>query len=77
MSQRGTAAMTHGTTPPRITLRSGIDLCQSDLPLDWYQDEFRPYAQEYLEPPGRALHDPPSPKRRASSQTAPEELTRE
>ena len=41
------------STPSRITLRPGIDLCQSDLPLDWYQDEFRPYAQEYLALPDR------------------------
>lgn len=40
-------------TIPRITLRPGIDLCQSDLPLDWYQDELRPYAEEYLALPDR------------------------
>jgi len=37
----------------RITLRPGIELCQSDLPLDWYQEEFRPYAEEYLALPDR------------------------
>lgn len=41
------------TISSRITLRPGVDLCQSDLPLDWYQDEFRPYAQEYLALPDR------------------------
>jgi quinolinate synthase len=41
------------TIPSRITLRPGVDLCQSDLPLDWYQDEFRPYAEEYLALPDR------------------------
>jgi len=41
------------TSPSRIILRPGIDLCQSDLPLDWYQDEFRPYAEEYLALPDR------------------------
>src|SRR5690606_6599369 len=29
-------------------LRPGINLCQSDLPLGWYQEELRPYAEEYL-----------------------------
>jgi len=45
--------MPNTTNPSRITLRPGVDLCQSDLPLDWYQDEFRPYAQEYLALPDR------------------------
>ena len=31
----------------------GIPICQTDLPLDWYQDEFRPYAEEYLALPDR------------------------
>lgn len=30
-----------------------IPICQTDLPLDWYQEEFRPYAQEYLALPDR------------------------
>jgi len=37
----------------RITLRPGIDLCQTDLPLDWYQPEFQAYAEEYLALPDR------------------------
>ncbi|MCB9846734.1 MAG: quinolinate synthase NadA [Phycisphaeraceae bacterium] len=36
-----------------IQIRPGIDLCQSDLPLDWYQPEFKPYAEEYLALPDR------------------------
>jgi quinolinate synthase len=30
-----------------------MPLCQQDLPLDWYQEEFRPYAEEYLALPDR------------------------
>ena len=25
-----------------------LPICQTDLPLDWYQREFKPYAEEYL-----------------------------
>jgi len=34
-------------------LEPGIPLCQSDLPLDWYQEEFKPYAEEFLALPDR------------------------
>lgn len=30
-------------------------ICQSDYPLDWYQPEFMPYAEEYLALPDRKL----------------------
>ena len=30
-----------------------LPLCQTDLPLDWYQAEFKPYAEEYLALPDR------------------------
>jgi quinolinate synthase len=36
-----------------IELRPDIPICQTDLPLDWYQDEFKPYAEEYLALPDR------------------------
>ena len=36
-----------------ITLQADIPICQSDLPLDWYQDEFKPYAEEYIALPDR------------------------
>ena len=36
-----------------ITLRPGMDICQTDLPLDWYQEEFKPYVEEYLALPDR------------------------
>jgi quinolinate synthase len=31
-----------------IRLVPEIPICQTDLPLDWYQAEFKPYAEEYL-----------------------------
>jgi quinolinate synthase len=34
-------------------LRPEIPICQTDLPLDWYQAEFKPYAEEYLALPDR------------------------
>ncbi|HIO52317.1 MAG TPA: quinolinate synthase NadA [Phycisphaerales bacterium] len=39
--------------PTGITLQSEIPICQGDLPLDWYQDEFKPYAEEYIALPDR------------------------
>ncbi len=36
-----------------IQLEYGMPLCQTDLPLDWYQAEFQPYAEEYLDLPDR------------------------
>ena len=39
--------------PTGLTLEAGIPICQTDLPLDWYQEEFRPYAEEYLALPDR------------------------
>jgi quinolinate synthase len=36
-----------------ITLQPEIPICQGDLPLDWYQDEFKPYAEEYMALPDR------------------------
>jgi len=37
----------------RIELQPDVPICQTDLPLDWYQDELRPYAEEYLALPDR------------------------
>jgi len=37
-----------------FTLEPDISLCQTDLPLDWYQEEFKPYAEEFLELPDRS-----------------------
>ena len=36
-----------------IVIRPDIPLCQTDLPLDHYQPEFQPYAEEYLALPDR------------------------
>jgi quinolinate synthase len=36
-------------------LHADMDLCQTDLPLDWYQQEFIPYAEEYLALPDRKI----------------------
>lgn len=36
-----------------IALTPGMDICQTDLPIDWYQDAFKPYVEEYLALPDR------------------------
>lgn len=46
--ERNTAIESSG-----IELQSGMPICQTDLPLDWYQREFKPYAEEYLALPDR------------------------
>ena len=40
--------------PTGIELEPGIPICQTDLPLDWYQEELKPYAEEYLALPDRS-----------------------
>lgn len=43
---------------PKSTLmhiRNDMSICQSDYPLDWYQEEFIPYAEEYQALPDRKL----------------------
>ncbi len=40
-------------TSSGIRLEPGVPICQTDLPLDWYQAEFKPYAEEYLALPDR------------------------
>ena len=37
----------------RVTLQPEVPICQTDLPLDWYQEAFKPYAEEYLALPDR------------------------
>jgi quinolinate synthase len=39
--------------PTGLVLEPGLPICQADLPLDWYQAEFQPYAEEYLALPDR------------------------
>jgi quinolinate synthase len=36
-----------------LVIQPGMPICQTDLPLDRYQEEFRPYAEEYLALPDR------------------------
>ncbi|AMP91836.1 TPA: quinolinate synthase NadA [Legionella pneumophila] len=38
-----------------MTIRNDMAICQSDYPLDWYQEDFIPYAQEYQALPDRKL----------------------
>jgi len=42
-----------GPEERRFHLQPELPVCQTDLPLDWYQAEFRPYAEEYLALPDR------------------------
>ncbi len=37
----------------KFYLEPEIPICQGDLPLDWYQPAFQPYAEEYLALPDR------------------------
>jgi len=39
--------------PSGLRIVPDMPLCQQDLPLDVYQEEFRPYAEEYLALPDR------------------------
>ncbi|MDF1800159.1 MAG: quinolinate synthase NadA [Planctomycetota bacterium] len=41
------------TTPTGLLLQPDIPICQSDIPLDWYQEPFKPYAEEYQALPDR------------------------
>ena len=36
-------------------ITNDMQICQSDYPLDWYQEEFIPYAEEYQALPDRKL----------------------
>lgn len=38
-----------------MTITNDMQICQSDYPLDWYQDDFIPYAESYLALPDRKL----------------------
>lgn len=39
--------------PTGLELAPDLPLCQSEFPLDWYQAEFKPYAEEFLALPDR------------------------
>ena len=38
-----------------MTIRNDMEICQSDYPIDWYQEEFIPYAEAYQALPDRKL----------------------
>ena len=38
-----------------MSITNDMSICQSDYPLDWYQEDFIPYAEEYLALPDRKL----------------------
>lgn len=38
-----------------MPVRNDMSICQSDYPLDWYQEDFIPYAQAYQALPDRKL----------------------
>jgi len=38
---------------PHIHLEPALPICQTALPLDWYQDALKPYAEEFLALPER------------------------
>lgn len=37
----------------RLIMPNNMDICQIDYPLDWYQEDFIPYAEEYQALPDR------------------------
>lgn len=39
----------------QFELKPDMPICQADYPLDWYQEDFIPYAKEYLALPDRTL----------------------
>jgi len=39
----------------QFSITPKMAICQSDYPIDWYQEEFTPYANEYLSLPNRKL----------------------
>ncbi len=39
----------------RKTLNPDMNICQQDYPLDWYQEEFIPYAEEFQALPDRKM----------------------
>ena len=49
---------THTRHTPKQSLMhitNEMQICQSDYPLDWYQEDYIPYAEEYLALPDRKL----------------------
>ncbi|KTD47312.1 quinolinate synthetase A [Legionella rubrilucens] len=50
-----TDASTYQPEKTLMSITNDMSICQSDYPLDWYQEEFIPYAEEYLALPDRKL----------------------
>ncbi|MSP15168.1 MAG: quinolinate synthase NadA [Myxococcales bacterium] len=48
-----TRTVEHLFRPSGLQIEPGLPICQTDFPLDWYQEEFKPYAEEYLALPDR------------------------
>ncbi|QDU84736.1 Quinolinate synthase A [Planctomycetes bacterium Pla163] len=48
MSDLEHAPHTPSGSGARITLEPALPICQTALPLDWYQEPFKPYAEEFL-----------------------------
>lgn len=46
---------TYTPTKTPVQQELGMNVCQTDYPLDWYQQEFLPYAEEYQQLPDRDL----------------------
>jgi quinolinate synthase len=50
---RGPVEIDRSVRSSGLAIRPDLPICQTDLPLDWYQEEFKPYAEEYLALPDR------------------------
>ncbi len=53
LEARAPASLDRSMRSSGILIRPDLPICQTDLPLDWYQEEFKPYAEEYLALPDR------------------------
>ena len=43
------------STANKLFYKPDMQVCQDDYPLDWYQQEFLPYAEEYQALPDRDI----------------------
>ncbi len=39
----------------KLLVKTDMPVCQDDYPLDWYQKEFLPYAEDYQALPDRDI----------------------
>ncbi len=46
---------TYNPEKSKMHITNDMRICQADYPLDWYQSDFIPYAEEYLALPDRKL----------------------